>query len=105
MADVSIRKGDRLPQLDRQFLVDGSGVNLTGATVVFNMYKASDGTQVITDGTVTVVTAALGDVRSQVDRPQHGDAGGGVLRPHRSGLVVHGGTGNPHHRCRSPARR
>lgn len=63
MADVSIRKGDRLPQLDRQFLVDGSGVDLTGATVVFNMYKATDGTQVITDGTVTVVTAASGNVR------------------------------------------
>lgn len=63
MADVSIRKGDRLPQLDRQFLVDGSGVNLTGSTVTFNMYKASDGTQVITDGTVTIVTAATGNVR------------------------------------------
>jgi hypothetical protein len=63
MADVSIRKGDRLPQLERQFLVDAAGVDLSGATVVFNMYKATDGTQVITNGSVTVVTASTGLVR------------------------------------------
>lgn len=63
MADVSIRKGDRLPQLDRQFILDGTGVNLTGATVVFNMYNANTGTQVITDGAVTVVSASTGEVR------------------------------------------
>lgn len=63
MADVSIRKGDRLPQLDRQFILDGSGVNLSGATVTFNMYNASTGTQVITNGTVTVTNDATGEVR------------------------------------------
>lgn len=63
MADVAIRKGDRLPQLDRQFTLNGTGVNLTGATVVFNMWNAATGTQVITDGSCTVVTAASGDVK------------------------------------------
>lgn len=62
MADVSIRKGDRLPQLDRQFVQGTTGVNLTGATVVFNMWNSA-GTQVITSGSVTVVTAATGNVR------------------------------------------
>jgi hypothetical protein len=63
MADVSIRKGDRLPQLDRQFTLGGTGVDLDGATVVFNMWNASSGTQVITDGSCTIVDAADGDVR------------------------------------------
>lgn len=63
MADVSIRKGDRLPQLARQFTLDGTGVDLSGATVVFNMWLASTGTQVITNGACTIVDASNGDVK------------------------------------------
>jgi hypothetical protein len=63
MADVTIRKGDRLPQLDRQFLLDGNAVDLTGSTVTFNLWNAATGTQVITNGACTIVTAATGDVR------------------------------------------
>lgn len=63
MADVTIRKGDRLPQLARQFLLDGVAVNLTGATVTFDMWNAATGTQVITNGACTVTAAATGDVK------------------------------------------
>jgi hypothetical protein len=62
MADVTIKRGDRLPTLARQFLTDGAATNLTGATVVFNMWNASSGTQVITDGACTVTAAATGNV-------------------------------------------
>ena len=63
MADVAIRAGDRLPQLNRQFTLNGTGVDLTGATVVFNMWNAATGTQVIADAACTIVTAATGNVR------------------------------------------
>lgn len=62
MADVTIKKGDRLPVIARQFLLDDVAVNLTGATVTFNMWAAATGTQVITNGSCTVVTAAEGRV-------------------------------------------
>lgn len=62
MADKTIKFGDRLPRVALQFLQDGTAVNLTGATVVFNMFNASTGTQVITNGSSTVVTAATGSV-------------------------------------------
>lgn len=63
MADVTIRKGDRLPQLDRQFLLDDVAVDLTGATVRFNLWNAATGTQAITNGACTIVTPATGLVR------------------------------------------
>lgn len=63
MADVSIRKGDRLPQLDRQFTLNGTGVDLTSSTVTFSMWNAASGVQVITDGACTIVTAATGNVK------------------------------------------
>lgn len=63
MADVTIRQGDRLPNLDRQFLIGTSAVSLVGATVTFDMYLASTGVAVITDGACTVTDAADGDVR------------------------------------------
>lgn len=62
MADVTLKKGNRLPVLSRQFLLDGEPLNLTGATVVFNMWAAATGTQVITNGTCTVTDAADGQV-------------------------------------------
>lgn len=62
MADVTLKKGNRLPVLSRQFLLDGAALDLTGATVVFNMYEASTGTQVITNGVCTVVDATDGQV-------------------------------------------
>jgi hypothetical protein len=62
MANVTIKKGDRLPVLARQFTLDDEPINLTGATVTFDMWNASTGTQVITAGVCTVVTAATGDV-------------------------------------------
>ena len=62
MADITIKKGDRLPVIARQFLTDGTATNLTGATVVFNMWNAATGTQVITNGTVSVATPATGNV-------------------------------------------
>ena len=62
MADVTIKAGNRLPVIARQFLLDDVAVNLTGATVTFNMWRASTGVQVITNGSCTVVTAATGSV-------------------------------------------
>lgn len=62
MADVTLKKGNRLPVLSRQFLLDGLPLDLTGATVVFNMYEASTGTQVITNGVCSVTDAAVGEV-------------------------------------------
>lgn len=63
MADVTIRKGNRLPQLDRQFLLDGDPVNLTGSTVAFDLWRASTGAQVITGGVCEIISTALGQVR------------------------------------------
>lgn len=63
MPDVSLRKGDRLPSLTSQFLVDDVAVDLTGGTVVFDMWASSTGTQAITDGSVTVTDAVNGRVR------------------------------------------
>lgn len=63
MADVTIRQGDRLPNLDRQFLIGTTPVNLTGATVTFDMYNASTSLPVTTSGACTVVDATNGDVR------------------------------------------
>jgi len=62
MADVTIKKGNRLPVLARQFLLDDVAVDLTGATVVFNMWGAASGTQVITSGSCSIVNAAQGRV-------------------------------------------
>ena len=62
MADVTIKKGDRLPVLARQFTLDGDAINLTSSTVVFDMWNASTGTQVITAGACTVIEALTGDV-------------------------------------------
>ncbi len=62
MADVTIKRGDRLPVLARQFTLDEVAIDLTGSTVVFDMWNASTGTQVITAGVCTIVTAATGDV-------------------------------------------
>lgn len=62
MADITIKRGDRLPVLARQFVLDGSAIDLTGATVVFNMWEASSGTQVITNGVCSVVNAVQGRV-------------------------------------------
>lgn len=63
MADVTIRKGDRLPQLDRQFLLNDAPVDLTGTNVRFNLWNAATGAQVITNGVCTLVTPATGLVR------------------------------------------
>lgn len=62
MADITIKFGDRLPKVARQFLQDGVAVDLTGTTVAFNMWNAQTGTQVITSGSCTIVTAATGSV-------------------------------------------
>ena len=62
MAEITIKKGDRLPKLSRQFLTDGVATDLTGATITFNMWNAYTGTQVITDGVCTLVAAATGQV-------------------------------------------
>lgn len=63
MADVTIKQGDRLPILSRQFLTDGAPTNLTGATVTFNLWNAATGVQVITNGTCTVTAPATGNVQ------------------------------------------
>ena len=62
MAGVTIKKGDRLPVLARQFTLDGGAINLTGSTVIFDMWNASTGAQVITAGAATITGAATGDV-------------------------------------------
>lgn len=62
MAEISIKSGDRLPLLSRQFTLDGEPVDLSGATVVFNMWNAITGTQVITSGACTVTNAVQGNV-------------------------------------------
>jgi hypothetical protein len=60
MADITIKYGNRLPIIARQFLLDGVAIDMTGFSVVFNMWKAADGTQVITAGACTTINAALG---------------------------------------------
>lgn len=60
MADITIKQGDRLPILARQFLTDGVATNLTGATVTFNLWNAATGAQVITNGSCSVVAPATG---------------------------------------------
>lgn len=62
MAKVTIKRGDRLPVLSRQFTLDGDPIDLTGATVTFDMWNAITGTQVITSGVCTLVTPGTGDV-------------------------------------------
>jgi hypothetical protein len=62
MANVTIKRGDRLPVLARQFTLDDEAIDLTGATVTFDMWNASTGAQVITNGLCTVVSASTGDV-------------------------------------------
>jgi hypothetical protein len=63
MPDVALRKGDRLPSLTSQFLIDNVAVDLTGGTVVFNMWASSTGTQVVTNGSVTITDLVNGRVR------------------------------------------
>lgn len=62
MADFNIKQNDRIPAFQAT-LLDGYGnpVNLTGATVVFNM-KSSAGVAKITAGTCSIVTATAGIV-------------------------------------------
>jgi len=42
MSDITIGAGDRLPVITRTVTVDGTVVNLTGATVTFTVYDPSD---------------------------------------------------------------
>ena len=62
MADITIKAGDRLPIIARQFLLNDAAINLTDATVKFNMWNAASGTQVITNGTCTITNSAEGRV-------------------------------------------
>jgi hypothetical protein len=62
MADVTIRFGDRLPVLARQFLTDSVATDLTGATVTFSMWNATSGAQVITNAACTIDNALTGSV-------------------------------------------
>lgn len=62
MADITIKAGNRLPKVSRQFLENGSAMDLTGATVTFDMWNAATGVQVITNGVCTVTAAATGNV-------------------------------------------
>ena len=70
MADITIKSGDRLPIIARQFLLNDAAVDLTDATVVFNMWSASSGSRVITNGSCTIIDSATGQVeypRSSAD--------------------------------------
>ena len=62
MADITIKAGNRLPVLARQFTLDDAAIDLTGSTVVFNMWQAADGVQVITNGSCSIVDAANGEI-------------------------------------------
>lgn len=62
MANVTIKRGDRLPVLARQFTLNDTAVNLTGSTVAFDLWNASTGVQVITAGVCTVLDFAEGEV-------------------------------------------
>ena len=62
MADITIKYGNRLPIIARQFLLDDQPIDITGATVSFNMWTASTGAQVITAGNCSVVNALIGQV-------------------------------------------
>lgn len=62
MADVSIKQGDRLPKLSRQFLLNGVAVNLTSSTVTFDMWNAETGGQVIVGGACVITSAVNGQV-------------------------------------------
>lgn len=62
MADVTLKQGDRLPRLARQFLTNNAATDLTGATVTFDMWNAETGTQVILNGACSITNAAQGQV-------------------------------------------
>lgn len=62
MADITIKTGDRLPIIARQFTLDDAAIDLTGATVRFNMWSFFDMSQVITDGVCTITNAVQGRV-------------------------------------------
>jgi hypothetical protein len=60
--DFYIKKGDRLPALERTLLYsDGTAINLTGATVKFVFKKPGSASAVI--GNATVEDAATGAVK------------------------------------------
>lgn len=61
MSRFTIKRGDRLPTL-RYTLngADGLPMNLTGATVVFNMRLRSDSSLKVNRGAVTIVTPLSG---------------------------------------------
>ncbi len=64
MADnqFHIKQNDTSPDLEVTIVDgDGSAVDVTGATIVFNM--EAGGVNKITDGSVTIVTAASGVVK------------------------------------------
>lgn len=62
MADITIKAGDRLPIIARQFTLDDAAIDLTGATVTFNMWSFFDMSQVITNGVCTISDAIQGRV-------------------------------------------
>lgn len=62
MADFSLKQHDRKPSIQATLLLDGSPVNLTGATVKFIM-ATGPGTTPKVNSSAVVVTAASGIVR------------------------------------------
>lgn len=64
MSTLYLKKGDRLPKLQRTLYgADGLALNLTGATVSFSMRPSGSATLKVTDGACVLVDAANGIVR------------------------------------------
>ena len=62
MADVTMKKGDRLPLLSGTMTLNGAAVNLTGATVTFRMRRVGTGASQV-NAAATVTNAAAGRVQ------------------------------------------
>lgn len=62
MADIVISNGDRLPVVQRTVEIDGTAVNLTGGTAIFEVYSPAN-MSVLLSESATITTPASGIVQ------------------------------------------
>lgn len=60
---ITRKENDTGPPIESTLTTDGVADDLTGADVVFTLWKESDGTLKVEEATATVVDASAGEVR------------------------------------------